>query len=168
MDQESQTPPPGPAPREEWVSIAIVPPTMADGTPAQALQTALAEASRTDRAALADLAGQMPWLTPLRPFACGYHLMTEGLRDLTGGPDLEVANVPGPFVRAAADLLDSVARYAVTNGAGLEPGQVIALEGSRYAILLQAVDDAAAADGEPDAGAPGGAPPARLRLVFLS
>jgi hypothetical protein len=167
MDQQPRTPPPAtPAPREEWVSIAIVPPTMAEGTPAQALQTALAEASRDDRAALATLAGQMPWLTPLRPFACGYHLMTEGLRELTGGPDLEVANVPGPFVRAAADLLDSVARYAVTNGAGLAPGQVIALDGSRYAILLQAVEDDPAA--EQGAGAPGDGAPARLRLVFLS
>ncbi|HEX5502926.1 MAG TPA: hypothetical protein VFW96_09905 [Thermomicrobiales bacterium] len=163
MEDEAAPPPTGPAPREEWVSIAIVPPTMADGTPAQARQTALAEASRTDRAALADLAGQMPWLTPRQPFACGYHLTTEGLRDLTGGPELEVANVPGPFVRAAADLLDTVARYAVTNGAGLAPGQVIALEGSRYAILLQAIEDAEQGDAPPR-----DAPPARLRLVFLS
>lgn len=123
---------------EEPVSVVVIPPALAEGTPAQARQAALAEASRNDRDTLPALASELPWLAPDAPFACGYYLRTDGLHALTGAPELELINVPGAFVRAAADLLKQLARYVLTSGSMLEDGQVLALDGSRAMVLVKA------------------------------
>ena len=163
--EASGAPSSGPERVESLVNVLLVSPALAEGTEAHARRAALAEASRTDRAALASLAAEQPWLTPTRPFVCGAHLVTDGLHALTGGPELEIANVPGPFVRAAADLLNAMAGFVVTNGGTLEPGQVIALDEENMVLVL----DGLPATGEDDAGAAGGeSRPPTLRLAFLT
>ena len=155
----------GPERVESLVNVLLVSPALAEGTEAHARRAVLAEASRTDRAALAGLAAEQPWLTPARPFVCGAHLVTDGLHALTGGPELEIANVPGPFVRAAADLLNAMANFVVTNGGTLEPGQVIALDEANTVLVL----DGLPATGDDDAGAARGeSRPPTLRLAFLT
>lgn len=129
----------GPERIEEPVNVVVIPPALADGTPAQARQAALAEASRNDRDRLPALASELPWLASDAPFACGYYLRTEGLHDLTGAPELELINVPGAFVRAAADLLNQLAHYVLTSDGALHDGQVLALDGSRAMVLVKAV-----------------------------
>lgn len=145
---------------DDIVSVALVPPAGAPDSEAAARQSALVEASRADRGALAALAGEQPWLTPDRPFACGHYLVTQGLRELTGGPELEVANVPAAFVEAAAELLQSLARYLVRGQGTLMPGQVVNL-GERGGVVLIAAtgpDDPRAGDHD--------RPP--LRVAFLN
>ena len=155
----------GPERVESLVNVLLVSPALAEGTEAHARRAALAEASRTDRAALAGLAAEQPWLTPARPFVCGAHLVTDGLHALTGGPELEIANVPGPFVRAAADLLNAMANFVVTNGGTLEPCQVIALDEENTVLVL----DGLPAAGDAAAGVAGGeSRPPTLRLAFLT
>lgn len=148
-----------PPPLEQLVGVSVTPPALADGTEAQAREAALAELSHGDRAALLSVASTQPWLDPVRPFSCGHHLITEGLHALTGGPELELANVPGPFIHAAAELLERMARYVLTAGGALADGQVIALDGSRAMVLVKAV----ASEGAEDV-----TPTPVLRLVLLT
>ncbi len=140
------------------VNVAVVPPAGAPGSEAAERQRALVEASRADRAALPGLAGELPWLSPRAPFACGHYLVTQGLRDLTGGPELELLNVPAAFVRGAAELLQTLARYLLTGGGALGPGQVIDL-GAAGGVVL--VTEAAHDEAEGGEGAP------VLRVVLL-
>jgi hypothetical protein len=144
---------------EDLVNVAIVAPPDAVGSEAAARQEALAAASREDRAALAALANEQPWLVPLRSFACGHYLVTQGLHDLTGGPELEVVNVPAVFLPSAVRLLQLVARHLARGEHSLQPGQVVNL-GEAGVILL-----AATAPDEFRAGEHAEPP---LRVVFLA
>ncbi len=144
---------------EELVNVAIVAPPDAAGSEAAARQEALAMASQKDRATLAALANEQPWLTPMRSFACGHYLVTQGLHDLTGGPELEVVNVPAALLPAAVRLLQLVAHHLVRGEHTLHAGQVVNL-GEAGVILL-----AATAPGELCAGEHAEPP---LRVVFLA
>lgn len=160
MDGPRDTPDPAnlpPAPDDVLVEIVDVPPEGAPDSEAAARQEALVAAGRGDRADLERLAGEQPWLSPGRAFACGHLLLTEGLHDLTGGPELEMVNVPAPFVPAATELLGELASYLFTNGVALAPGQLIDLGAERGGILVVAPAEGPWIADDVD----------RLRIVFL-
>ena len=144
---------------EDLDNVANVAPPDAVGSEAELRQEELAAASRTDRATLTALANDQPWLAPARSFACGHYLATQGLHDLTGGPELEIVNVPAAFLPSAVQLLQMVARHLARGEHDLQPGQVVNL-GEAGVILL-----AATAPGDLRAGEHAEPP---LRVVFLA
>lgn len=142
------------------VSIIVVTPAMAAGTAAEARDAALAAASRGDRAHLAALAAEQPWLLPTESFACGCHVRTDGLFALVGAPEFELANVPAAFVPAASQLLNQLAHYVLTHGTTVRDGQVLALD--RHGAMAMAKDVTAATEDQADGACP------IMRLVLLA
>lgn len=142
------------------VSIIVVTPAMAAGTPAEARNTALAQASRGDRDELAALAVALPWLAADEAFACGCHVRTDGLFELVGAPEFELANVPVAFVPAASRLLQQLAHYVLTSNTVVRDGQVLALDAHGAMALAKGV--AATTDQGADEMIP------TLRLILLS
>jgi hypothetical protein len=99
---------------DDYVTIGITPPELADGTNAFELNARLADMeSRPDPA----LVAKAPWLNQERAYRAGYYLLTHGLREAAGHPEIEICNVPGAMLGSAHDLLTALADYALNEGA---------------------------------------------------
>lgn len=109
---------------EELIHIGITPPNLADDTEAQQLDTRLATpATRPGPIALSKL----PWLKQNLAYRAGYHMMTHGLQEHAGHPEIEACNIPGVLVRSTANILNQIADYVLNSGNKIRPGDTMSL-----------------------------------------
>jgi hypothetical protein len=121
-----------PGSAEELIQINITPPDLASDTDASRVDGLLADrASRPGPIALSKL----PWLRQNVAYRVGYHMMTHGLQEHAGHPEIEVCNVPGVLVRPMGTILNQLAAYVLTTGKKLLPGQTMSLTSSEDPLL---------------------------------
>lgn len=98
---------------EEYVTIGITPPELAEGTTAFELNQELAD---MDSRPEPELVARVPWMNQEHAYRAGYYLLTHGLREANGHPEIEMCNVPGAMLGSAHDLLTALADYALNEG----------------------------------------------------
>ncbi len=109
---------------EELIHIGITPPNLANDTEAQQLDTRLATpTTRPGPIALSKL----PWLKQNIAYRAGYHMMTHGLQEHAGHPEIEACNIPGVLVQSTANILNQIADYVLNSGNKIRPGDTMSL-----------------------------------------
>lgn len=113
------------------ITIGITPPELAPDTEAGELHDRLAR--RATRPPM-HIISRLPWMSQARAYRAGYYLMTHGLGEHAHHPELEICNVPGAFVGAAADMLNEIADY-VLNVSPVHPGETLQLYDDPFAVV---------------------------------
>jgi hypothetical protein len=118
--------------RKVSVEICITPPDLAPRT--AALKVFRTLASPKTRPAMSEIA-KLPWLAQDRAYRVGYYLLTRGLAEHAGHPELEMCNVPGVFLEAAHGVLSALGNAVLKDGLRLADGEVLLAEEDPLAVL---------------------------------
>jgi hypothetical protein len=112
-----------PAPKKkkaiDTITVGITPPWLAEGSMAADVYKLFG--SKSTRPTPAELS-VFPWFRQDEAYQIGYYLLTHGLREQCNHPEIEICNVPGVFVGAANQLLNTIADY-VLDGGKLKDGE---------------------------------------------
>jgi len=114
------------------VEICITPPDLAPRT--TALQVFRKLASPKTRPTMTEIAA-LPWLAQDRAYRVGYYLLTRGLAEHAGHPELEMCNVPGVFLEAAHGILSALGEAVLREGLRLADGEVLLAEEDPLSVI---------------------------------
>ncbi|MBI5537608.1 MAG: hypothetical protein HY898_33100 [Deltaproteobacteria bacterium] len=114
------------------VEICITPPDLAPRT--TALQVFRKLASPKTRPSMTEIAA-LPWLAQDRAYRVGYYLLTRGLAEHAGHPELEMCNVPGVFLEAAHGILSALGNAVLGEGLRLADGEVLLADEDPLSVI---------------------------------